>query len=129
MVAVSYAACEYGRGDVTELTVVCGTQKLGHCTLSLVYCHSPKIMPELVPKPATLFRSMLNRDTFSRKHNVKMESLVLEICFGLKEVIRTKNLQKKKKLNCDKPVTFEELALGIVGRSCGSSSTLSNKYK
>jgi hypothetical protein len=45
MVAVSYTACEYqyGRGDVTELTVVSGTQNVGHCALSLVYCHSPKL--------------------------------------------------------------------------------------
>jgi len=45
IVAVSYAACEYryGRGDVTELTVVCGMQNVGHCALSLVYCHSPEL--------------------------------------------------------------------------------------
>ena len=54
----------------------------------------PEITPELVLKPATLFRSILNRDTFLHKHSVKMESLVPEICFDLKKDIRTKNLQE-----------------------------------
>jgi len=54
----------------------------------------PEITPELVPKPATLFRSMLNRDTFPHKHSGKMERLVPEICFGHNKDIRTKNVQE-----------------------------------
>lgn len=96
MVAVSYAACEcqYGLGDVTELNGCVWDAKCWPLRIVFGVLSFPEITLELVPKPATSFRLMLNRDTFSYKHNVKMETLVTEIYFGRKEDTLTKNLQE-----------------------------------
>jgi hypothetical protein len=57
-----------------------------------------KILPRnyacISSETGDFIRSMLSGDTFSHKHNVEMERLVPEICFGHKKDLRTKNLQE-----------------------------------